>query len=67
MTGLTLASEGSGSLAKLQPLHKFLHLRPGCSRGYRISDTVCQFISEVKDYSLCGYCHSLMKEGTVGE
>ena len=32
-----------------------------------LSDTVCQFVSEVEDYSLCGYCHSLMKEGTVGE
>ena len=94
MTGLTLASEGSGSLAKLQPLHKLLHLRYGCSRGYMyrilenkrwevveisilckvylvsvshywdtLSDTVCQFVSEVEDYSLCGYCHSLMKEG----
>ena len=92
MTGLTLAPEGSGSLAKLQPLHKLLHLRSGCSRGYTISenkkwevvevsilckvylvsvshywdtlsDTVCQFVSEVEDYSLCGYCYSLMKEG----
>ena len=35
MTGLTLAPEGSGSLAKLQPLHELLQLRYGCSRGYR--------------------------------
>ena len=34
MTGLTLAPEGSGSLAKLQPLHELLHLRSGCPRGY---------------------------------
>ena len=40
MTGLTLASEGSGSLAKLQPLHELLHLRSGCSRGYRISERI---------------------------
>ena len=37
MTGLTLASEGSGSLAKLQSLHKLLHLRSGCYRGCRMS------------------------------
>ena len=67
MTRLTPASEDSGSLAKLQPLHELLQLRSGCSRGYRISDTVCQFVSEVEDYPLCGYCYSLMKEGTVGE
>ena len=24
-----------------------------------LSDTVCQFVSEVEDYSLCGYCYSL--------
>ena len=23
--------------------------------------------SEVEDYSLCGYCYSLTKQGTVGE
>ena len=23
--------------------------------------------SEVEDYSLCGYCYSLKKQGTVGE
>ena len=27
-----------------------------------LSDTVCQFVSEVEDYSLCGYCHSLKRE-----
>ena len=87
MIGLTLVPEGSGSLAKLLPLHELLQLRSGCPRGYRISenrwevdeisilckvylvsvshywdtlsDTVCQFVSEVEDYSLCGYCHSL--------
>ena len=32
-----------------------------------LSDTVCQFVSEVEDYSLSGYCNCLMKEGTVGE
>ena len=91
MTRFTSASEGSGSLAKLQPLHELLQLRSGFSRGYRISeikrweeveisilckvylvsvshycdtlsDTVCQFVSEVEDYSLCGYCHSLKME-----
>ena len=34
MTRLTLASEGSGSLSKLQPLHELLHLRSGCHWGY---------------------------------
>ena len=40
MTGLTLASEGSGSLAKLQPLHELLHLRSGCYRGCRMSERI---------------------------
>ena len=29
MAGLTLASEGSGSLVKLQLIHEFLRLRTG--------------------------------------
>ena len=97
MTRLTLAPEGSGSLAKLQPLHKLLQLRSRCNRGYMCrmlknkrwevvlfcvrciwsqyltTEThyqilcVSLLVSEVEDYSLCGYCYSLKKEGTVGE
>ena len=96
MTRLTLVSEGSGSLAKLQPLHEFFQLRSGTSRGCRMSENkrrevvefsicvryiwskhltsetnykycVSLLASEVKDYSLSGYCYSLKKEGTVGE
>ena len=28
---------------------------------------VSLIVSEVEDYSLCGYCYSLKKQGTVGE
>ena len=38
MAGLTLTSEGSGSLAKLQLLHELLQLRSGWTQGCRISD-----------------------------
>ena len=30
-----------------------------------LSRTVCHFGSEVEDYSLCGYCYSLKKEGRL--
>ena len=33
MAGLTLAPEGSGSLAKQQLLHELLHLRSGWTQG----------------------------------
>ena len=36
--GLTLVSEGSGSLAKLQPTHEHLHLRSCSHWGYRMSE-----------------------------
>ena len=45
MTRLTLASEGSGSLAKLQPLHK-LHLRSGCYRGCRMSERIDEVVEK---------------------
>ena len=46
MTRLTLASEGSGSLAKLQPLHKLLHLRSGCNRGCRMSERIDEVVEK---------------------
>ena len=38
MVGLTLAPEGSGSLAKLQLLHELLHLRSGWTQDCRMSE-----------------------------
>ena len=38
MAGLTLAPEGSCSLAKQQLLHKLLHLRSGWTQGCRMSE-----------------------------
>ena len=38
MAELTLAPEGSASLAKLQLLHELLHLRSGCTQGCRMSE-----------------------------
>ena len=38
MAGLTLAPEGSGSLAKLQLLCELLHLRSGWTQGCRMSE-----------------------------
>ena len=36
--GLTLAREGCGSLAKLQPIHEHLHLRSSCHWGCEMSE-----------------------------
>ena len=38
MGELTLAPEGSGSLAKLQLLHELLHLRSGWTQDCRMSE-----------------------------
>ena len=38
MAQLTLAPEGSGSLAKLQQLHELLRLRSGWTQGCRMSE-----------------------------
>ena len=38
MAGLTLASEGSGSLAKLQLIHELLHQQAGWTQGCRMSE-----------------------------
>ena len=38
MAGLTLAPEGSGSLAKLQLLYELLCLRSGWTQGCRMSE-----------------------------
>ena len=49
MAGLTLAPEGSGSLAKQQLLHKLLHLRSGWTQGCRMSENK----EHVKIHKLC--------------
>ena len=57
---LTLVSEASGSLAKLQPIHEHLWLRSGCSRGCRMSENkrwevVQQTFSFCVRYIWCRY------------
>ena len=56
MAGLTLAPEGSGSLVKLQLIHKLLHLRSGWTQGCRMSENKRKAVQEIS-MNVCMYVY----------
>ena len=71
LTSLLLASEASLRLAFYARRRLALRAQPPlpslvAETHYQIL-CVSLLASEVEDYSLCGYCYCLTKQGTVGE
>ena len=67
MAALTLAPEDSGSLAKLQPIHKLLCLRSGCDWDCRMSGNNKRKVNQEISMSICIIKQEIINNhGTTG-